>query len=98
MGSRTTDDYEQMALTGCVALTEPAFWAGYDSVSPGFRAYFDAVDRLRAQARREGRHQALHVAVPEPKEAEDRALAARSCPSSERFLKNQTSSASARSA
>ena len=30
MGSRTTDDYEAMALTGCVALTEPAFWAGYD--------------------------------------------------------------------
>ena len=30
MVSRTTDDYEQMALTGCVALTEPAFWAGFD--------------------------------------------------------------------
>jgi len=24
MVSRTTDDYQQMALTGCVAVTEPA--------------------------------------------------------------------------
>jgi len=30
MTSRTTDDYEQMALSGCRALTEPAFWAGHD--------------------------------------------------------------------
>ena len=30
MVSRTTDDYQQMALTGCVALTEPAFWPGWD--------------------------------------------------------------------
>ncbi len=30
MVSRTTDDYAQMALTGCVAVTEPAFWAGWD--------------------------------------------------------------------
>ena len=42
MGSRTTDDYEQMALTGCVAVTEPAFWAGYDRLSSAaFRAYFE---------------------------------------------------------
>ena len=30
MVSRTTDDYAQLALTGCVAVTEPAFWAGWD--------------------------------------------------------------------
>ena len=36
MVSRTTDDYEQLALTGCVALTEPAFWAGYDHPSAGY--------------------------------------------------------------
>ena len=29
MVSRTTDDYEQMALTGCIAVTEPAFWPGW---------------------------------------------------------------------
>lgn len=41
MVSRTTDDYERMALAGCVAITEPAFWAGYDRSSPqGFFDYF----------------------------------------------------------
>ena len=30
MSSRTTDDYYQMALTGCVAMADPAFWSGYD--------------------------------------------------------------------
>jgi len=41
MVSRTTDDYERMALAGCVAITEPAFWAGFDRSSPqGFHDYF----------------------------------------------------------
>ncbi len=41
MTSRTTDDYYQLALTGCVALTEPAFWPGWDrSSSAGFDDYF----------------------------------------------------------
>ncbi len=41
MVSRTTDDYQKMALAGCVAVTEPAFWAGYDrSSAQGFYDYF----------------------------------------------------------
>jgi predicted metal-dependent TIM-barrel fold hydrolase len=41
MASRTTDDYSAMALTGCVAVTEPAFWAGWDRSTPeGFEDYF----------------------------------------------------------
>jgi hypothetical protein len=28
--SRVTDDCERMAECGCVALSEPAFWAGFD--------------------------------------------------------------------
>ena len=41
MVSRTTDDYVRMARAGCVAITEPAFWAGYDRSSPkGFFDYF----------------------------------------------------------
>lgn len=28
--SRTTDDYERLAIAGCVAVSEPAFWPGYD--------------------------------------------------------------------
>lgn len=41
MVSRTTDDYENLAKMGCVALSEPAFWAGFDRGSAdGFRDYF----------------------------------------------------------
>ena len=41
MISRTTDDYERMARMGCVALSEPAFWAGFDRGSAeAFRDYF----------------------------------------------------------
>ncbi len=41
MVSRTTDDYETLAKMGCVALSEPAFWAGFDRSSvDGFRDYF----------------------------------------------------------
>ena len=41
MVSRTTDDYKRMALAGCVLISEPAFWAGFDRSGPeGFRDYF----------------------------------------------------------
>lgn len=41
MVSRTTDDYERLARGGCVAISEPAFWAGFDRGSAeGFRDYF----------------------------------------------------------
>jgi predicted metal-dependent TIM-barrel fold hydrolase len=41
MVSRVTDDYQRMALSGCEAVCEPAFWAGFDRSSPaGFYDYF----------------------------------------------------------
>lgn len=41
MVSRTTDDYQKMAMAGCEAICEPAFWAGYDRASvQGFYDYF----------------------------------------------------------
>jgi hypothetical protein len=41
MVSRTTDDYQRMATAGCIAVTEPAFWAGFDrSSAKGFFDYF----------------------------------------------------------
>jgi predicted metal-dependent TIM-barrel fold hydrolase len=41
MISRTTDDYHRMALSGCVAVSEPAFWAGFDRGSArAFHDYF----------------------------------------------------------
>src|SRR4051794_18017854 len=41
MISRVTDDYERMAMAGCRAVSEPAFWAGFDRGSAaGFNDYF----------------------------------------------------------
>jgi predicted metal-dependent TIM-barrel fold hydrolase len=41
MISRVTDDYHRMAQCGCIAVSEPAFWAGFDRGSAeGFRDYF----------------------------------------------------------
>jgi len=39
--SRTTDDYQYMARAGVVAVSEPAFWAGFDrSSAASFLDYF----------------------------------------------------------
>lgn len=41
MVSRTTDDYETLAKMGCVGMSEPAFWAGFDRGNvESFRDYF----------------------------------------------------------
>lgn len=41
IASRTTDDLHALALAGCVAVGEPAFWMGYDrSCAGSFRDYF----------------------------------------------------------
>ena len=41
MVSRTTADYQAMAIAGCAAICEPAFWAGYDRASAeGFYDYY----------------------------------------------------------
>ena len=41
MISRVTDDYERLTRMGCVAVSEPAFWAGFDRGSvESFRDYF----------------------------------------------------------
>ncbi len=75
MGSRTTDDYQQLALTGCVALSEPAFWAGYDRLSAAaFAAYFEQLTDF--EPKRAARYGIEHYAwlCLNPKEAEDREL------------------------
>ena len=52
MFSRTTDDYEQMALAGIRGVCEPAFWLGQPRTSVGsFKDYFDTLlgwERFRA--------------------------------------------------
>ena len=52
MFSRTTDDYENMALAGVRGICEPAFWLGQPRTSVGtFKDYFDTLlgwERFRA--------------------------------------------------
>jgi predicted metal-dependent TIM-barrel fold hydrolase len=72
MVSRTTDDYARMALAGCVAITEPAFWAGYDRSSPqGFYDYFrQLTDTEPKRAANYGIKHHTWLCI-NPKEAED---------------------------
>jgi uncharacterized protein len=72
MVSRTTDDYARMAQAGCVAVTEPAFWAGYDRSSPqGFFDYFRLLTEYEPQ--RAAAYNIRHYCwiCINPKEAED---------------------------
>lgn len=55
MVSRVTDDYKRMSLAGCVLVSEPAFWAGFDrSGVEGFRDYFRQLTEF------EGKRAAAH--------------------------------------
>lgn len=72
MVSRTTDDYQRMAIAGCVAVTEPAFWAGFDRSSPqGFHDYFCQLTEF--EPRRAAQYGIGHYCwlCINPKEAED---------------------------
>ena len=72
MVSRTTDDYQRMAQAGCVAITEPAFWAGFDRSSPqGFYDYFKQLtDTEPKRASQYGINHHCWLCI-NPKEAED---------------------------
>lgn len=72
MVSRTTDDYQRMALAGCVAVSEPAFWAGFDRSSPaGFLDYFrQLTDTEPRRAAAFGIKHYSWICI-NPKEAED---------------------------
>jgi len=75
MVSRTTDDYQQMALTGCVAVTEPAFWAGWDrSGADGFEDYFRQLTEFEPQRAAQFGIQHYTWMAMNPKEADDREL------------------------
>jgi hypothetical protein len=76
MVSRVTDDYERMALAGCEAVCEPAFWAGFDRSSPaGFFDYFSQL--TEHEPRRAGKFGLKHFCWLglNSKEAEDVRLA-----------------------
>jgi predicted metal-dependent TIM-barrel fold hydrolase len=76
MVSRVTDDYERLALAGCVAVCEPAFWAGFDRSGPeGFRDYFrQLTEHEPKRAARFGLNHFCWLCL-NPKEAEDVRLA-----------------------
>jgi hypothetical protein len=76
MVSRTTDDYTAMALAGCAAVCEPAFWAGFDRGSAqGFYDYFRQL--TEHEPKRAARYGLPHYCwlCINPKEAEDLTLA-----------------------
>jgi hypothetical protein len=76
MVSRTTDDYLAMATSGCQAVCEPAFWAGYDRSSvAGFYDYFrQLTDYEPKRAAKFGLTHYCWLCL-NPKEAEDVKLA-----------------------
>lgn len=72
MVSRTTDDYEKLAIAGCEAICEPAFWAGFDRSSPqGFYDYFRQLTAY--EPKRAARYGIKHFCwlCINPKEADD---------------------------
>ena len=76
MVSRTTDDYHAMVTAGCVAVCEPAFWAGYDRKNKhGFYDYF--LQLTEYEPRRAKKYHLPHFCwlCINPKESEDLALA-----------------------
>ena len=76
MVSRTTADYEAMAIAGCEVISEPAFWAGYDrSSEQGFYDYFSLLTGFEPQrAAKFGIKHFTWMCI-NPKEAEDLGLA-----------------------
>jgi predicted metal-dependent TIM-barrel fold hydrolase len=76
MVSRVTDDYMDMVASGCAAVCEPAFWAGFDRSSPqGFYDYFcQLTDYERKRAAKFGLPHFCWLCL-NPKEAEEVSLA-----------------------
>jgi predicted metal-dependent TIM-barrel fold hydrolase len=73
--ARTAQDYEKMAMSGVVAVAEPAFWAGFDRAYPEtFLDYFYQISEFEpTRAAQYGIRHFCWVAV-NPKEAENTAL------------------------
>ena len=71
MVSRSTDDYQSLALHGIRLVTEPAFWPGYDRSAAGFRDYFEQLTVAEpARAARFGIRHYSWICI-NPKEAAD---------------------------
>jgi predicted metal-dependent TIM-barrel fold hydrolase len=76
MVSRTTDDYELIAKMGCVAVSEPAFWAGWDRGHvESFRDYFLQITEYEPKRAAQYGIQHYTWMCINSKEAEDRGMA-----------------------
>src|ERR1700689_2599250 len=77
MVSRVTDDYLDMVTSGCQAVCEPAFWAGFDRSSvDGFYDYFcQLTEHEPKRAAKFGLPHFAWICI-NPKESEDLGLAA----------------------
>src|SRR5512140_915505 len=76
MVSRVTDDYRYMVAAGCLAVCEPAFWAGFDrSSAAGFYDYFSQLtDYEPRRAAKFGLPHYCWLCI-NPKESQDLGLA-----------------------
>jgi uncharacterized protein len=91
MVSRTTDDYQQLALTGCVAVTEPAFWAGWDrSCGDSVEDYFRQLTEFEPKRAAQFGIQHYTWLAMNPKESDDRALSREVLERIPRFLDRPT--------
>jgi len=85
--SRTTDDYERMALAGVRAVIEPAFWLGEARTNVGcFKDYFRLIGNFeRTRAAQFGIKHYCCIAL-NPREANDGPLAREVLDSLDEFL------------
>jgi uncharacterized protein len=87
--ARTAQDYERMAMSGVVAVAEPAFWAGFDRLYPEtFIDYFRQISEFEpTRAAQYGIRHFSWVAV-NPKEAENKELTQEVLKQMPAFFKN----------
>ncbi len=71
MVSRTTADYEALAISGVVAVSEPAFWAGFDRSPEGFVDYFRQLTEFEPKRAAQFGIQHYSWICLNPKEAQD---------------------------
>ncbi|QQL44211.1 TatD family hydrolase [Sulfuriroseicoccus oceanibius] len=88
--ARTAQDYERMAMSGVVAVAEPAFWAGFDRDYPEtFLDYFKQITEFEpTRAAQYGIRHFSWVAV-NPKEAENPELTDAVCAEMPKYFKNK---------
>ena len=76
MISRVTDDYEKLALAGCRAVVEPAFWMGEPRPrADTFFDYFRAISNFEAERARWYNINHFCTIAVNPREANASALA-----------------------